>query len=45
MRCDLHVHTRHSGMCNIPGFTRFCRESYNDPEAVYRTLKRRGMDL
>ncbi len=45
MRCDLHVHTRHSGMCNIPGFHRFCRESYNDPEAVYRTLKRRSMDL
>jgi len=45
MRCDLHVHTRHSGMCNIPGFQRFCRESYNEPEAVYQTLKRRGMDL
>src|SRR5258707_1170382 len=45
MRCDLHVHTRHSGMCNIPGFHRFCRESYNDPEHVYQTLKRRGMDL
>jgi predicted metal-dependent phosphoesterase TrpH len=45
MRCDLHVHTRHSGMCNIPGFHRFCRESYNDPEAVYQTLKRCGMDL
>jgi len=45
MRCDLHVHTRHSGMCNVPGFHRFCRESYNEPEAVYQTLKRRGMDL
>ena len=45
MRCDLHVHTRHSGMCNIPGFHRFCRESYNEPEAVYQTLKRRGMHL
>jgi predicted metal-dependent phosphoesterase TrpH len=45
MRCDLHVHTRHSGMCNIPGFQRLCRESYNEPEAVYQTLKRRGMDL
>jgi predicted metal-dependent phosphoesterase TrpH len=45
MRCDLHVHTRHSGMCNIPGFDRFCRESYNDPQAVYQILKRRGMDL
>jgi predicted metal-dependent phosphoesterase TrpH len=45
MRCDLHVHTRHSGMCNIPGFHRFCRESYNHSEVVYQTLKRRGMDL
>jgi len=32
-------------MCNVPGFHRFCRESYNDPEAVYQTLKQRGMDL
>jgi predicted metal-dependent phosphoesterase TrpH len=45
MKCDLHVHTRHSGMCNLPWFRRFCRESYNDPHAVYETLKRRGMDL
>ncbi len=45
MKCDLHVHTRHSGMCNIPGFQRFCRESYNDSQAVYEILKRRGMDL
>jgi predicted metal-dependent phosphoesterase TrpH len=45
MKCDLHVHTRNSGMCNIPGFNRFCRESYNEPEAVYWALKRRGMDL
>jgi predicted metal-dependent phosphoesterase TrpH len=45
MKCDLHVHTRHSGMCNIPGFHRFCRESYNDPQSVYQILKRRGMDL
>jgi predicted metal-dependent phosphoesterase TrpH len=45
MRCDLHVHTRHSGMCNIPWLDRFCRESYNEPRAVYETLKRRGMDL
>ena len=45
MRCDLHVHTRHSGLCTIPLLSRVCRESYNDPEAVYGTLKRRGMDL
>src|SRR5260370_17014625 len=45
MRCDLHVHTRHSGMCTIPVLRRICRESYNDPDEVYETLKRRGMDL
>src|SRR5579864_7728836 len=45
MRCDLHVHTRHSGMCTIPVLRRICRESYNDPDAVYETLKRRGMNL
>lgn len=45
MRCDLHVHTRHSGMCNLPLLKHICRESYNEPEAVYETLKRRGMDL
>jgi predicted metal-dependent phosphoesterase TrpH len=32
-------------MCTIPLLNRICRESYSDPEAVYRTLKRRGMDL
>src|SRR5215471_21547112 len=45
MRCDLHVHTRHSGMCTIPLLRRVCRESYNDPLAVYEKLKRAGMDL
>lgn len=45
MRCDLHVHTRHSGMCTVPVAKRICRESYNDPVEVYDTLKRRGMDL
>jgi predicted metal-dependent phosphoesterase TrpH len=45
MRCDLHVHTIHSGMCTVPLLRRICRESYNEPLAVYRTLKSRGMDL
>src|SRR5579863_3465306 len=45
MKCDLHVHTRHSGKCSIPLLKRICRESYNDPETVYQSLKRRGMDL
>jgi predicted metal-dependent phosphoesterase TrpH len=45
MRCDLHVHTTHSGMCTIPLLRTVCRESYNDPLAVYEKLKRLGMDL
>jgi predicted metal-dependent phosphoesterase TrpH len=45
MRCDLHVHTTGSGMCNTPGLTRICRESYNQPEDVYRRCKQRGMSL
>ena len=45
MRCDLHVHTDRSGMCTVPVARRFCRESYNEPLALYEVLKRRGMDL
>jgi predicted metal-dependent phosphoesterase TrpH len=45
MRCDLHVHTTASGMCTVPLARHFCRESYNQPSALYETLKRRGMDL
>jgi predicted metal-dependent phosphoesterase TrpH len=45
MRCDLHVHTNHSGMCTIPLLRHVCRESYNEPLAVYDKLKRIGMDL
>ena len=45
MRCDLHVHTNHSGMCTIPLLRHVCRESYNEPLAVYEKLKRLGMDL
>ncbi|MBV8904918.1 MAG: PHP domain-containing protein [Acidobacteriia bacterium] len=45
MRCDLHVHTSGSGMCTVPVARRFCRESYNEPLALYEVLKGRGMDL
>ncbi len=45
MKCDLHVHTTASGMCNIPLLDRICRECYNDPEVLYELLKRRGMDF
>jgi predicted metal-dependent phosphoesterase TrpH len=45
MRCDLHVHSTASGMCNTPGLSRVCRESYNDPQEVYDRLKRLGMSI
>src|ERR1700691_1515748 len=45
MRCDLHVHSIHSGKNTTPILDRICRESYNDPEEVYATLKGKGMDL
>jgi predicted metal-dependent phosphoesterase TrpH len=32
-------------MCTIPLLRRVCRESYNEPGAVYEKLKRLGMDL
>ena len=45
MRCDLHVHTRYSGMCTVPLLRRICRESYSEPIDVYHVLKQRNMDL
>ncbi len=45
MKCDLHVHSIHSGMCTVPLLRRVCRESYNDPREVYSVLKTKGMDL
>jgi predicted metal-dependent phosphoesterase TrpH len=43
MRCDLHVHSIASGMCNTPILDRICRESYNQPAEVYTRLKQLGM--
>jgi len=45
MRCDLHVHSIASGMCNTPVFGRICRESYNQPGEVYSRLKQLGMSI
>jgi predicted metal-dependent phosphoesterase TrpH len=45
MRCDLHIHSIASGMCNTPGLSRVCRESYNDPEETYQRLKHRDMSI
>jgi hypothetical protein len=38
MICDMHVHTRHIGMCTLPILNQFCKESYNDPKAAYDTF-------
>ena len=43
MRCDLHVHTKASGMFNLAGLKHLCQESYSEPLEVYDLLKRRGM--
>jgi predicted metal-dependent phosphoesterase TrpH len=43
-KADLHVHTRHSGQAKHLRFLR-CRDCYSQPLDVYRTAKRRGMDL
>jgi predicted metal-dependent phosphoesterase TrpH len=45
VKLDTHVHTMHSGPATVRPFNRFMRESYNTPESVYATAKRRGMDL
>ncbi len=43
-KADLHVHSRYSGEAKHLRFFR-CRDSYSNPLDVYRTAKRRGMDL
>lgn len=45
MNCDMHVHTKFSGPCTTPFLQKICQESYSEPEVVYSTLRRRGMDL
>jgi predicted metal-dependent phosphoesterase TrpH len=45
MRCDLHVHSLHSGTLPVAILRRFFLESYSAPKDVYSTLRRRGMDL
>lgn len=32
-------------MCTVPVVSSFCRECYSEPQAVYETLRRAGMDL
>ena len=45
MKCDLHVHSWYSGLCDTPFLSRFCRESYVDPETLREVLRGRGMNL
>jgi predicted metal-dependent phosphoesterase TrpH len=45
MRCDLHVHSTASGMCDTPLLNRLCRESYNQPDEVYARCKTLGMSI
>jgi predicted metal-dependent phosphoesterase TrpH len=45
VKLDTHVHTFHSGDASVYPFNHFMRESYNTPESVYATARRRGMDL
>ena len=45
MRCDLHIHSTASGMCNTPLLERVCKESYNQPDEVYARCKKLGMSI
>jgi predicted metal-dependent phosphoesterase TrpH len=45
VKLDSHVHTIHSGKATVFPFNHFMRESYNTPESVLATAKKRGMDL
>ena len=45
MRCDLHIHSIASGMCNTPLLERLCKESYNRPGEVYARCKELGMSI
>lgn len=43
-KADLHCHSRYSGRAKHLRFLR-CRDCYSQPLEIYRTAKRRGMDL
>src|SRR5262245_1971718 len=45
VRCDLHVHSRHSGTLGLRLAGEAARESYSDPLEVYAVARARGMDL
>lgn len=45
VRCDLHLHSRHSGPAEPWPLGLLAQESYSEPRAVYGAARRRGMDL
>jgi predicted metal-dependent phosphoesterase TrpH len=45
MRCDLHVHSVHSGPADLPVLRHVGNECYSEPLAVYERARERGMDL
>jgi len=45
LRCDLHVHSRHSGPATVPGLRHLVRECYAEPWEVRYAARERGMDL
>jgi predicted metal-dependent phosphoesterase TrpH len=45
MKCDLHVHSLHSGTLPVAILRHFFLESYSQPTEVYTMLRKRGMDL
>jgi predicted metal-dependent phosphoesterase TrpH len=45
MKCDLHVHSLHSGNMPWPVLRHFFQESHSAPIDVYQRLHQRGMDL
>jgi predicted metal-dependent phosphoesterase TrpH len=45
MKCDLHVHSVHSGKLPVAILRHFFLESYSAPKDVYAMLRMRGMDL
>jgi glycosyltransferase involved in cell wall biosynthesis len=45
-KCDLHIHSRHSARSEEWLFRRFdFPDSYSDPRALHRQLRKRGMDF
>ncbi len=45
MKCDLHVHSAHSGTLPVAILRHFFLESYSPPAEVYAMLRKRGMNL